>query len=133
MNRQPPSIRVYTTITPELHKLLQQVRIAKRFRYDSELVRAALRAYLETQSDQVASKRHFNFTLRRRLDRIDWHLTVITYLLAQALAMLITSITGKKLPSETLLEQSIKMAASKHTTFIAQLDERHPEMDESIS
>jgi Arc/MetJ-type ribon-helix-helix transcriptional regulator len=70
-HKPPQSVRVYARITPELFTLLQQVRVARRFETDADLVRAALRAYLDEQSDQVASKRHFNAGFQRRMNRLD--------------------------------------------------------------
>ncbi|MCB9460151.1 MAG: hypothetical protein H6670_10925 [Anaerolineaceae bacterium] len=123
-NRQ--SVRVYARITPELHTLLQQVRIAKRIDSDAEIVRAALRAYLDRQSNQVASKRHFSYSLQQRLSYLDWHLSVITTLLAQALAMIITAITGQKVTPDKLLEQSIRMATDKHNELTQRLNDAMP-------
>jgi Arc/MetJ-type ribon-helix-helix transcriptional regulator len=101
---------VYARITPELFTLLQQVRVARRFETDADLVRAALRAYLDDQSDQVASKRHFNAGFQRRMNRLDWHLTVLTYLLAQAQGMLIAHATGQKLPGDALLAHTLTVS-----------------------
>ncbi|MBI5668393.1 hypothetical protein FBR02_19890 [Anaerolineae bacterium CFX9] len=127
----PQSVRVYARITPELYTLLQQVRVAKRFENDADLVRAALRAFLDEQSDQVASKRHFNTTFQRRMNRLDWHLTVLTYLLAQALGMLIAHATGQKLPGDALLEQAIRMAAQNHRVLADRLDESRTRLEEA--
>lgn len=127
----PQSVRVYARITPELYTLLQQVRVAKRFETDADLMRAALRAYLDEQSDQVASKRHFNTTFQRRMNRLDWHLTVITYLLAQALGMLIAHATGQKLPGDALLDQAIRLAGQNHRALADRLDESRAKVEET--
>lgn len=124
-------MRVYARITPELYTLLQQVRVARRFENDADLVRAALRAYLDDQSEQVASKRHFNTSFQRRVSRIDWHLTVLTYLLTQALAMLIAHATGQKLPGDALLDQAIRHAARNHRMLAERLDEWRARIEES--
>ncbi|MAU12416.1 MAG: hypothetical protein CL607_21510 [Anaerolineaceae bacterium] len=125
------SVRVYARITPELYTLFQQVRIAKRYESDADLMRAALRAYLQKQSDQVASKRYFNVSMQRRLSQVDWHLTVITTLLAHALAMLISSVSGQKLSPEKLLDQSIRLAAEKHSGLTKQLEASQPDEEKS--
>lgn len=127
----PQSVRVYARITPELYTLLQQVRVAKRFENDADLMRAALRAFLDEQSDQVGSKRHFNTTFQRRMNRLDWHLTVLTYLLAQALGMLIAHATGQKLPGDALLEQAIRLAAQNHRVLSDRLDESRAKLEET--
>ncbi len=123
MKRKPPhSVRVYARITPEMHTLLQQVRVAKRMATDADLVRAALRAYLDDQSDQVASRRHFSASFRTRMTRLDWHLTVLTYLLAQSLGVLIARTTGQKLSVDALLEQAVRLAAENHQALSERLD-----------
>lgn len=125
------SIRVYARITPDLHTLLQQVRVAKRFDSDADLVRAALRAYLNEAPDQIASKRHFNRTLRRRMNRLDWHLTVITYLLSQALGLLISQSTGQKVPGAALVDQAIRLASQNHRLLAERLDESQFQLEEA--
>ncbi|MCA9885057.1 MAG: hypothetical protein KC708_18900, partial [Anaerolineae bacterium] len=89
--------------------------------------RAALRAYLDRQSNQVASKRHFSYSLQQRLNYLDWHLSVITTLLAQALAMIITAITGQKVTPDKLLEQSIRMATDKYSELTQRLNDALPD------
>ena len=127
----PQSVRVYARITPELHTLLQQVRVAKRFESDADLVRAALRAYLDDQSDQVASKRHFSASFQRRINRVEWHLTVLTYLLAQALAMLIAQVTGQKLPGDALLDQAIRLAVQNRQSLAERLEEGRSKVEQA--
>ena len=127
----PQSVRVYARITPELHTLLQQVRVAKRFESDADLLRAALRAYLDDQSDQVASKRHFSASFQRRINRVEWHLTVLTYLLAQALAMLIAQATGQKLPGDALLDQAIRLAVQNRQSLAERLDEGRSKVEQA--
>lgn len=117
------SVRLYARIKPELYTLLQQVRIAKGFESDADLIRAALRTYLNEQSDQVASKRHFTMSFQRRMRLVEWHLTVMTYLQAQSLAMLIAHATGQKVPGDALLDQAMRMAVQKRASLAAKLDD----------
>jgi hypothetical protein len=70
------SVRLYTRVTPALYALLQQVRVARQIEDDAALLREALRRYLDEQAEQVGSKRHFSATFQRRINRLDWHLTV---------------------------------------------------------
>ena len=129
-SRPNQSVRVYARITPELFTLLQQVRVAKRMNHDADVVRAALRAYLDTQSDQVASKRHFTASFQRRINQLDWHLTVLTYLQAQSLAMLIVHATGQKITADVLLEQAVRLSVQQQKRLAEQLDESYTRMDE---
>ncbi|MCA9883140.1 MAG: hypothetical protein KC708_09225, partial [Anaerolineae bacterium] len=59
------------------------------------------------------------------------HLTVITTLLAHALAMLISSVSGQKLSPEKLLDQSIRLAAEKHSGLTKQLEASQPDEEKS--
>lgn len=124
-------MRVYARITPELHTLLTQVRVAKRFETDADLVRAALRAYLDEQSDQVASRRHFSASFQRRVNRLDWHLTVITYLLAHGLGMFIAHVTGQKVPGDALLDQAMRLAEQNQRTLTDRLDAAREKVEQA--
>ncbi len=120
--RPPQSVRLYTRVTPELYTLLQQVRVARRIEDDAGLVREALRHYLDDQTEQVGSKRHFSTTFQRRISRLDWHLTVMTYLIAQSLALLITHATQQKVPGDALIDQAIRIARQQQQTLAVRLD-----------
>jgi hypothetical protein len=58
------------------------------------MLRAALRLYLEAQAGVSGSRAHFTQNFQQRLDRVEntlsFQLTLLTYLLATGLALLIT-------------------------------------------
>jgi len=77
-------------MTPEMHDLLAQIA-AKHGREVKEvdLIRDAIRRYLDEQSDVVGSRRHFQKSLQMRLDKLETTLTfqmhVLIYLLSTVL------------------------------------------------
>lgn len=53
---------------------------------EADLIREAIRLYLDNQEDIIGSRKHFQKTLRERLERLEsalaFHLNVLIYLLA---------------------------------------------------
>ncbi len=84
------TVRRSISMTPEMHDLLAQIA-AKHGREVKEvdLIRDAIRRYLDEQSDVVGSRRHFQKSLQMRLDKLETTLTfqmhVLIYLLSTVL------------------------------------------------
>lgn len=84
------TVRRSISMTQEMRDLLAQI-VAKRGREvtENDLIRDAIRQYLDDQSDVVGSRRHFQKSLQTRLDRLETTLTfqmhILTYLLATVL------------------------------------------------
>ena len=84
------TVRRSISMTPEMRDLLAQIA-AKHGRDVSEndLIRDAIRHYLDQQSDVVGSRRHFQRSLQARLDRLESTLTfqmlMLTFLLTTVL------------------------------------------------
>lgn len=78
------------SMTPEMRDLLAQIA-AKQGREVSEndLIREAIRQYLDEQANVVGSRRHFQRSLQARLDRLESTLTfqmlMLTFLLSTVL------------------------------------------------
>ena len=76
-------------ITPERYQRLKQIK-AQKDKSLSQIVGEALDQYLEEQADQIGSRRNFQETMRRQLDRIEmqmqFHLTTQTALMSLAFA-----------------------------------------------
>ena len=85
------TVRRSISMTPEMRDLLAQI-VAKRGRdvKENDLIREAIRQYLDEQSDVVGSRRHFQKTLQLRLDRLErsllFQMNIIIYLLTAILA-----------------------------------------------
>jgi len=84
------TVRRSISMTPEMRDLLAQIA-AKHGREVSEndIIRDAIRHYLDQQADVVGSRRHFQRSLQARLDRLENTLTfqmlMLTFLLATVL------------------------------------------------
>jgi len=109
------TVRRSISMTPEMRDLLAQI-VAKRGREvkENDLIREAIRQYLDEQADVVGSRRHFQKSLQARLDRLENTLTfqmnVLTYLLATVLgdesgAAIEDAIVTAKRDGEVLLKQ----------------------------
>ncbi|MCC6615297.1 MAG: ribbon-helix-helix protein, CopG family [Anaerolineae bacterium] len=84
------TVRRSISMTPEMRDLLAQIA-AKRGREvnENDIIRDAIRQYLDQQADVVGSRRHFQRSLQARLDRLENTLTfqmlMLTFLLATVL------------------------------------------------
>ena len=109
------TVRRSISMTPEMRDLLAQI-VAKRGREvkENDLIREAIRQYLDEQADVVGSRRHFQKSLQARLDRLEsilsFQMNVLTYLLATVLgdekgAAIEDAIVTAKRDGEVLLRQ----------------------------
>jgi Arc/MetJ-type ribon-helix-helix transcriptional regulator len=84
------TVRRSISMTPDMHDLLTQI-VAKRGREvkENDVIRDAIRQYLDEQADVVGSRRHFQKSLQTRLDHMEsvlvFQMQVLTYLLAAVL------------------------------------------------
>lgn len=78
------------TMTEDMHAMLAQIA-AKRGRdvTESDLIREAIREYLDRQADIVGSRRHFQKTLQTRLDAIEDTLIFQLHITIALLSMLL--------------------------------------------
>ncbi len=107
------TVRRSISMTPEMRDLLAQL-VAKRGREVKEvdLIREAIRRYLDGEADVVGSRRHFQRTLQSRLDRLEntlaFQMNIVIYLLTAILAddsAIEDAIIAAKRDGETLLAQ----------------------------
>jgi len=109
------TVRQSINMTPEMRDLLAQI-VAKRGREftENDLIRDAIRQYLDEQADIVGSRRHFQKSLQTRIDRLESTLTfqmnVLTFLLTTVLgdesgAAIEDAIITAKRDGEALLKQ----------------------------
>jgi Arc/MetJ-type ribon-helix-helix transcriptional regulator len=97
------TVRRSISMTPEMHNLLAQL-VDKRGRDVSEadLIREAIRAYLDEQVDVAGSRRHFQKSLQDRLDQLEdrlmFHMNILIV------------VTSALLEDETALDEAIVIA-----------------------
>ncbi len=109
------TVRRSISMTPEMRDLLAQI-VAKRGREvkENDVIREAIRQYLDEQADVVGSRRHFQKSLQARLDQLEstlvFQMQVLTYLLAAVLgdesgAAIDDAIVTARRDGEALLKQ----------------------------
>lgn len=104
-------VRCTVFITAELDQRLTQLQKpnAKHKVTRADLIREALRRYLDEQEDLIGSRRHFQKSFQERLDRLEaaltFHLTTLIYLTTQDEKAVQAAIIRARRDGETLLAQ----------------------------
>ena len=105
------TIRRSLSITPEMRdRLALLVSKQPRDATEADLIREAIRLYLDNQEDLIGSRKHFQKSLQERLDKLEsalaFHLNILIYLLADSDPQLIAAaIIASKRDGNTLLAQ----------------------------
>jgi predicted DNA-binding protein len=109
------SIQRSITMTQEMRdRLALLVSKQPRDTTESDLIREAIRLYLDNQEDIIGSRKHFQKSLQDRLDKLEsalaFHLNVLIYLLAAlepegSPERIADAIIAAKRDGETLLAQ----------------------------
>lgn len=104
------TVRRSLTMTQEMRDRLSMVVSQQpRERTEAEVIREAIRRYLDEQEDLSGSRRHFQRTFRERIDALEaglvFQLNVLTYLLATDEAGLREAIIAAKRRGERLQAQ----------------------------
>ena len=104
------SIRRSLSMTPEMANRLQQIAQNKpRNITESDLMRQAIRQFLDEQENLVGSRRHFQRSLQERVDALElvlsFQLNVLIFLLTTEDSLIHEAIIMAKQHGNTLLEQ----------------------------
>ena len=110
------TVRRSISMTPEMHDLLAQVA-AKQGRdvKEVDLIRDAIRLYLDEQAGVVGSRRHFQKSVQARLDQLEHTLTFQTNILIY----LLSTVLGDE--SRSAIEDAIIAAKRDGATLLAQI------------
>lgn len=109
------SVRRSLAMTPEMRDLLAQL-VSKQPRdvSEAEIIREAIRHFLDEQEDLIGSRKHFQKSLQDRIERLEsalvFHLNVILYLVASldpdnADERIAEAIIAARRDGKTLIEQ----------------------------
>ncbi len=118
-------VRRSIALTEEMRDRLQQL-VSKRGREytESDLIREAIRYYLDNQEAIIGSRRHFSKTFQDRMDGLEFalgfHLNVLLHLVAAGFSLLLTAVAKQKVPAASLIQNAI-IAARKDATLSAQI------------
>lgn len=114
-------------MTPQLQARLRQVaETGPRNITEADLIRQAIREFLDRQEDIVGSRTHFRKTFQDRTDRLqadlEFHLHVIIALLAHGLAIMLPVFTEQPITPLELIQAAIISAQSSAAAIQAQMD-----------
>jgi Arc/MetJ-type ribon-helix-helix transcriptional regulator len=108
------SVRRSITMTQEMRdRLALLVSKQPRDTTEADVIREAVRLYLDNQEDIIGSRKHFQKSLQERLDKLEaalaFHLNVLIYLLAtlepDSRELVADAIIAAKRDGNTLLAQ----------------------------
>lgn len=125
--RATKTVRRSVAMTPQLRARLQQL-IDKQDKEitEADLIRQAIREYLDRQEDITGSKAHFRRTFRARIDELDTALTfrldVLLALVAHGLAIMLPVFTEQPITAAELIQAAILSAAQGADTVQRQID-----------
>jgi Arc/MetJ-type ribon-helix-helix transcriptional regulator len=98
--------RLSVQITDAMDARLEQVARG-RDEAKSEVVRAALRAFLDEQEDVIGSRKHFTKAFGRRVDQVERLLAVGLWLNLQTLHLLVERVRKEPIDAGELLADAI--------------------------
>jgi len=98
--------RLSVQVTDAMDYRLEQVARG-RDEAKAEVVRAALRAFLDEQEDVIGSRKHFTKAFGRRIDQIERLLSVAIYLNLETLHMFSERLRQKQVDRLELLSEAI--------------------------
>jgi len=112
------SVRRSLSMTPAMADRLNQIASTKpRNVTEADLIREAIRRYLDEQDDLAGSRKHFQRSFRQRIDQIEeavtFQLNVLIFLLDADEDQLREAIIAARERGETLLAQMKAVRAIK--------------------
>ncbi len=118
----PPTktVRRSIAMTPAMRARLQQL-LARETRdiTEADLIRQAIREFLDRQEDLTGSRAHFRKTFRERTDDLEAALTfrldMLLVLVAQGLAVMLPAFTEQPVTASELIQAAI-IAADRHAS-----------------
>jgi Arc/MetJ-type ribon-helix-helix transcriptional regulator len=114
-------------MTPQMRKRLQQL-LEKQTRdvTEADLIRQAIREYLDRQEDVVGSRAHFRKAFQDRIDELqddlEFHLHVIIALLAHGLAVMLPIFTEQPITTLELIQAAIVSAQQNAESIRSHID-----------
>jgi len=112
-NRMEYPERLSVQITTAMDDRLEQVARG-RDEPKAEVVRAALRAYLDEQEDIIGSRKHFTKAFGRRIDQVERLLMVLLSLDLDIKHMLVERLKKEPVGIADLLHKAIEEGVNSH-------------------
>jgi predicted DNA-binding protein len=98
--------RLTVHITGAMDNRLEQIA-SQRDEPKAEVVRSALRAYLDEQEDLIGSRKHFTKMFQRRVDYLERLTVICLWINVQIMHMLYEPVTKEPYDMAELLEDAI--------------------------
>lgn len=98
--------RLSLHVTPAMSNRLEQIA-QQRDEPKAEVVRAALRLYLDEQEDLIGSRKHFTKMFQRRVDYLERLLVIALWLNVQTVQILLERVKREPREIVDLLEDAI--------------------------
>lgn len=110
------TVRRSIAMTPQMRLRLQQLLDREtRDVTEADLIRQAIREFLDQQEDLSGSKAHFRKTFQTRIDALETALTfrldVLLALVAHGLAVMLPVFTEQPITADELIQAAIVVAA----------------------
>ena len=105
--------RLSVQVTKAMDDRLEQVARG-RDEAKAEVVRAALRAFLDEQEDVIGSRKHFTKAFGRRVDQVERLLSVTLWLNLQTLHLLSERLRKESIDAGALLAEAISEGVELH-------------------
>ncbi len=105
-NRSEYPKRLSVQVTKAMDDRLEQVARG-RDEAKSEVIRAALRAFLDEQEDVIGSRKHFTKAFGRRIDHLERELSVVLWLTLNTQHLLYERLRKKSIEVGELLGEAI--------------------------
>lgn len=121
------TIRRSVAMTPQLRARLQQL-LDKQGKEvtEADLIRQAIREFLDQQEDIAGSRAHFRKAFQGRIDKLQtdlvFRLDVLLALLAYGLAVMLPVFTEQPITAAELIQAAIVAARRESETIRAQMD-----------
>jgi Arc/MetJ-type ribon-helix-helix transcriptional regulator len=124
--RATKTVRRSVAMTPQLRARLQQL-VDKQDKdiTEAEIIRQAIREYLDRQEDITGSKLHFRKAFQSRIDELqddlEFHLHVIIALIAHGLAVMLPVFTEQPITTLELIQAAIVSAQQNADSIRTQI------------
>ncbi len=121
------TVRRSVAMTPQLRARLEQL-LDKQGKdvTEADLIRQAIREFLDRQEDIAGSRAHFRKAFQGRIDELQteltFHLDVLLTLLAYGLAVMLPVFTEQPITAAELIQAAIVAARRETETIQAQID-----------
>lgn len=116
--------RLSVHITPAMNNRLEQIA-SLRDEAKAEVVRAALRAYLDEQEDLISSRKHFTKMFQRRMDYLEWVVMAGVWMNLHVWQLLTERLKKEEVDLSDLLVEMLWTAADTQGEMMTILDQVH--------